>query len=173
MGKIWVQVAQDLRSTMGRILPLPNSFYWSVKSSFSCCISLVWKFQNVVCGNLTNVTPLILCHLIDSSYVLPTTPRGQGRGWIVIPGFAVRYISIMLPSQRRHLMCQSQTVVLPAPSFSTYARRVTREEGTTSFSFALLNLPFLIESRKGWVWPLLVQRPDRRLLLLYVQAKNI
>jgi len=27
-------------------------------------------------------------------------------------------------------------------------RRVTREEGTTSFSLALLNLPFLIESSK-------------------------
>ena len=116
----------------------------NVKSSFSYCISLVWKWKNVVCGFLTKESPLRLCHLIDSSSVLLATPRGQGRGRTVIPGFAVRYISIMLPSQRRHLMCQSQTVVLPAPSFSTYARRVTREEGTTSFSFALLNLPFLI-----------------------------
>lgn len=45
---------------------------------------------------------------------------------------------------------------VPAPSFYTYAvaggaidrRRVTREEGTTSFSLALLNLPFQIESSK-------------------------
>ena len=55
------------------------------------------------------------CHLIHSSSVLLATPRGQGRGRTVIPGFAVRYISIMLPSQTRHLMCQSQTVVLPSP----------------------------------------------------------
>nr|AGY62829.1 orf123b [Eruca vesicaria subsp. sativa] len=41
-----------------------------------------------------------------------TERRGQGRGRTVIPGFAVRYIAIMLPSQTRHLMCQSQTVVL-------------------------------------------------------------
>lgn len=27
-------------------------------SFFSCCISLVWKFQNVVCGFLTKVCPL-------------------------------------------------------------------------------------------------------------------
>lgn len=87
----------------------------NVKSSFSCCISLVWKFQNVVCGFLTKESPLLLCHLIDSSSVLLATPRGQGRGRTVIPGFAVRYISIMLPSQTRHLMCQSQTVVLPSP----------------------------------------------------------
>lgn len=71
----------------------------------------------VVCGFLTKESPLIL---INSSSVLLATPRGQGRGRTVIPGFAVRYISIMLPSQTRHLMCQSQTVVLP-PSFSTYA----------------------------------------------------
>lgn len=122
----------------------------NVKSSFSYCISLVWKFQNVVCGFLTKESPLILCHLIDSSSVLLTTPRGQGRGRTVIPGFAVRYISIMLPSQTRHLMCQSQTVVLPSPLplFLHMRRRVTREEGTTSLSFALLNLPFLIESSK-------------------------
>lgn len=69
----------------------------------------------------------------------------------------------MLPSQTRHLMCQSKTVVLPSPLplFRHMRRRVTREEGTTSFSFALLNLPFLIENSK----PLLVQRPDRRLLI--------
>ncbi len=73
----------------------------NVKSSFSYCISLVWKFQNVVCEFLTKESPLTLrlCHLIDSSSVLLTTPRGQGRGRTVIPGFAVRYISIMLPSQ--------------------------------------------------------------------------
>lgn len=59
--------------------------------------------------------PLSLCHLINESSVLLATPRGQGRGRTVIPGFAVRYISIMLPSQTRHLMCQSQTVVLPSP----------------------------------------------------------
>lgn len=53
--------------------------------------------------------------LINESSVLLATPRGQGRGRTVIPGFAVRYISIMLPSQTRHLMCQSQTVVLPSP----------------------------------------------------------
>lgn len=115
----------------------------------SCCISLVWKFQNVVCGFLIKSSPLI-CHLIDSSSVLLTTPRGQGRGRTVIPGFAVRYISIMLPSQTRHLMCQSQTVVLPSPLplFRNMRRRVTREEGTTSFSFALLNLPLMISSSK-------------------------
>ena len=92
-----------------------------------------------------------------SSSVLLATPQGQGRGRTVIPGFAVRYISIMLPSQTRHLMCQSQTVVLPRSLFfyicgrSTLydRRRVTREEGTTSFSLAaLLHFPFLIESRK-------------------------
>lgn len=91
-------------------------------------------------------------HLIDSSSVLLTTPRGQGRGRTVIPGFAVRYISIMLPSQTRHLMCQSKTAVLPSPLplFLHMRRRVTRarEERTTSFSFALLNLPFLVESSK-------------------------
>lgn len=53
-------------------------------------------------------------HLIDSSSVLLTAPRGQGRGRTVIPGFAVRYISIMLPSQTRHLMCQSKTANRPA-----------------------------------------------------------
>lgn len=88
--------------------------------------------------------------------MLLATPRGQGRGRTVIPGFAVRYISIMLPSQTRHLMCQSQTVVLPSPlplflhmrwraEHSIWPARVTREEGTTSFSLALL---FLIESSK-------------------------
>ena len=35
--------------------------------------------------------------------MLLATPRGQGRGRTVIPGFAVRYISIMLPS--RHRIC--------------------------------------------------------------------
>ena len=100
--------------------------------------------------------------------MLLATPRGQGRGRTVIPGFAVRYISIMLPSQTRHLMCQSKTVVLPCKikrasdlprSLFFYIcgggrsalydrRRVTREEGTTSFSLALLNFPFLIESSK-------------------------
>lgn len=59
--------------------------------------------------------PFSLCHLINESSVLLATPRGQGRGRTVIPGFAVRYISIMLPSQTRHLVCQSQTVVLPSP----------------------------------------------------------
>lgn len=58
---------------------------------------------------------ILLCHLINSNSVLLATPRGQGRGRTVIPGFAVRYISIMLPSQTRHLMCQSKTVVLPSP----------------------------------------------------------
>lgn len=46
-----------------------------------------------------------------------TERRGQGRGRTVIPGFAVRYIAIMLPSQTRHLMCQSQTVVLSSLFF--------------------------------------------------------
>ena len=32
----------------------------NVKSSFSCCIFLVWKFQNVVCGFLTKESPLML-----------------------------------------------------------------------------------------------------------------
>ena len=107
-----------------------------------------------------------LCHLINSSSVLLATPRGQGRGRTVIPGFAVRYISIMLPSQTRHLMCQSQKVVLPSPLplFLHMRRRVTREEGTTSFSLALLHFPFLIESTKPLhYW--LVYRPDRRLLI--------
>jgi len=58
----------------------------------------------------------------------------------------------MLPSQTRHLMCQSKTAVLPSPLplFIHMRRRVTRarEERTTSFSFALLNLPFLVESSK-------------------------
>lgn len=82
--------------------------------------------------------------------MLLATPRGQGRGRTVIPGFAVQYISIMLPSQTRHLMCQSQTVVPPSllPLFLHMRWRVTREEGTTSFSLALLNFPFLIESSK-------------------------
>ena len=87
--------------------------------------------------------------------MLFATPRGQGRGRTVIPGFAVRYISIMLPSQTRHLMCQSQTVVPPSPLplFLHMRWRVTREEGTTSFSIFLF---FLIESS--------VQRPDRSFL---------
>lgn len=62
--------------------------------------------------------------LINDRSVQLATPRGQGRGRTVIPGFAVRYISIMLPSQTPQLMCQSQTVVLPsfpAPSFFRYA----------------------------------------------------
>lgn len=46
---------------------------------------------------------------------------GQGRGRTVIPGFAVQYISIMLPSQTRHLMCQSQTGCSSgSKAFSTY-----------------------------------------------------
>lgn len=57
--------------------------------------------------------------------MLLATLRGQGRGRTVIPGFAVRYISIMLPSQTRHLMCKKKSNVRswvdPAPSFSTYA----------------------------------------------------
>lgn len=111
-----------------------------------------------------------LCQKIDSSSVLLTTPRGQGRGRTVIPGFAVRYISIMLPSQTRHLMCQSQTVVLPSPLplFRHMRRRVTREEGTTSFSFALLNLPFLIENSK----PLHYWYRGQIEGCLYVQARK-
>lgn len=31
----------------------------NVKSPFSCCISLVWKFQYVVCGFLTKESPLM------------------------------------------------------------------------------------------------------------------
>ncbi|KAD4585372.1 hypothetical protein E3N88_22973 [Mikania micrantha] len=81
------------------------------------------------------------------------TSRRTVLGWALAvrhAGFAVQYISIMLPSQTRHLMCQSQTVVLPSPLplFRHMRRRVTIEEGTTSFSFALLNLPFLIENSK-------------------------
>ncbi|CAN4127022.1 unnamed protein product [Withania somnifera] len=101
------------------------------------CVSLGLTFCYELAGQrwIEGKPPtLILCHLIETSSVLLTTPRGQGRGRTVIPGFAVRYISIMLPSQTRHLMCQSQTVVLPS--------------GTTPFSFALLNLPFLISSSK-------------------------
>ncbi|CAN4112045.1 unnamed protein product [Withania somnifera] len=103
------------------------------------CVSLGLTFCYELAGQrwIEGKPPtLILCHLIETSSVLLTTPRGQGRGRTVIPGFAVRYISIMLPSQTRHLMCQSQTVVLPS------------EGGTTPFSFALLNLPFLISSSK-------------------------
>lgn len=58
-------------------------------------------------------------------------------------------------------MCQSQTVVLPSPLplFLEMRWRVTREEGTTSLSLALLHFPFLIESRKPLhYW--LVQRPE-------------
>ena len=33
----------------------------------------------------------------------------------ILLAFAVWYISIMLPSQTRHLMCQSKTAVLPSP----------------------------------------------------------
>jgi hypothetical protein len=40
-------------------------------------------------------------------------------------------------------MCQSKTVVLPSPFFPSVGL-----PGTTSFSFALLNLPFLIENSK-------------------------
>ncbi|GJZ45266.1 hypothetical protein Tco_0592862 [Tanacetum coccineum] len=42
-------------------------------------------------------------------------------------------------------------VVLPSPlpPFRHMRWRVPREEGTTSFSFELLNLPFLIENRKA------------------------
>lgn len=95
-----------------------------------------------------------------SSSVLLATLRGQGRGRTVIPGylFAVRYISIILPSQTRRLMCQSQMFFLPRSLFFYICgggrsalydrRRVTREEGTTSLSLALLHLPFLIESSK-------------------------
>ena len=128
---------------------------------------MVWKFQNVVCGFLA---PYIICQKIDSSSVLLTTPRGQGRGRTVIPGFAVRYISIMLPSQTRHLMCQSKTVVLPSPLplFRHMRRRVTREEGTTSVSFALLNLPFLIENSK----PLHYWYRGQIEGCLYVQARK-
>lgn len=125
----------------------------NVKSSFSCCISLVWKFQNVVCGFITKESPLMLCQLINSSSVLLATPRGQGRGRTVIPGFAVRYISIMLPSQTRHLIAKVKRLFFLPRSLFVYIcgggrsalydrRRVTREEGTTSFSLALLNLPF-------------------------------
>ena len=46
-------MAQDLRSTMGSTLTEFILLKRNVKSSFSCCISLVWKFQNVVCGFLT------------------------------------------------------------------------------------------------------------------------
>lgn len=54
-----------------------------------------------------------------------------------------------------HLMCQSKTVVPPSPPplFLHMRWRVTREEGTTSFSIFLF---FLIESS--------VQRPDRSFL---------
>ena len=49
------------RSIIGRILPLTEFILLkrNVKSSFSCCISLVWKFQNVVCGFLTKESPLM------------------------------------------------------------------------------------------------------------------
>lgn len=118
--------------------------------------------------------------------VLLATPRGQGRGRTVIPGFAVRYISIMLPSQTRHLMCQSQMVVLPSPLplflhmicggglRALYdRRRVTREEGTTSFSLALLNLPFLIESCKPLhYWYRGQIEGGFFYMVMYVQAKK-
>jgi len=76
----------------------------------------------------------------------------------------------MLPSQTRHLMCQSKTVVLPSPLplFRHMRRRVTREEGTTSFSFALLNLPFLIENSK----PLHYWYRGQIEGCLYVQARK-
>lgn len=40
----------------------------------SCCISLVWKFQNVVCGFLIKSSPLI-CHLIDRAAHHSSRPR--------------------------------------------------------------------------------------------------
>lgn len=102
---------------MGRILPFLTEFILlkrNVKLIMlhffglevpECCL---WIYNK-------GKPPLSLCHLINESSVLLATPRGQGRGRTVIPGFAVRYISIMLPSQTRHLVCQSQTVVLPSP----------------------------------------------------------
>lgn len=116
----------------------------------------------VVCGFLTKESPLPLCHLIDSSSVLLATLRGQGRGRTVIPGFAVRYISIMLPSQTSHLMCQSKRVVLPSPlplflhmrwraERSIWPAAGYQRRGWSTISathLALLNLPFLIESSK-------------------------
>lgn len=67
--------------------------------------------------------PLSLCHLINESSVLLATPRGQGRGRTVIPGFAVRYISIMLPSQTKPATSCAKVkrfFFLPRP-LSTYA----------------------------------------------------
>lgn len=102
----------------------------------------------------------MLCHFFYFSSVLLATPRGQGRGRTVIPGFAVRYISIMLPSQTNNTSCAKvkRLFFLPRSLFfyicgggrSTLydRRRVTREEGITSLSLALLHFPFLIESCK-------------------------
>lgn len=120
-------------------------------------------------------------YFTEKSSVLLATPRGQGRGRTVIPGFAVQYISIMLPS---HLgpatSCAKvkRLFFLPRSLFFYICgggrsalydrRRVTREEGTTSFSLDLLNLPYLIESCKPLNYWLVQRRPEGGWLLLYV-----
>jgi len=69
-GQRWIEGKIDLSSS-GTGPSIDHRAYSTLtefillkrKKSFSCCISLVWKFQNVVCGS--KESPLMLCHLIN------------------------------------------------------------------------------------------------------------
>ena len=71
-GQRWIEGKIDLSSS-GTGPSIDHRAYSTLtefillkrKKSFSCCISLVWKFQNVVCGFITKESPLMLCHLIN------------------------------------------------------------------------------------------------------------
>lgn len=169
---------------MGRILPFLTEFILLKRNVKLIMLHFFGLEVPECCLWISNKgkPPLSLCHLINESSVLLATPRGQGRGRTVIPGFAVRYISIMLPSQTRHLVCQSQTVVLPSPlpiflhmrwraEHSIWPAAGYQRRGDNFFLPCLACSIFLFwfkvasHSTTG--------TEARRLLPPYVQAKNI
>ena len=127
----------------------------NVKSSFSCCIS--FECPKSVFGFLTKESPL--CHLIDSSSVLLATPEAKDG---VEPSFqdlqSNTFPLCYLAKPATSCAKVKRLFFLPRSLFFYICgggrsalydrRRVTREEGTTEFSLALFNLPFLIESSK-------------------------
>ncbi|WVY89778.1 hypothetical protein V8G54_035292 [Vigna mungo] len=117
-----------------------------------------WKFQNVVCGFLTKESPpFSLCHFIQVPCCSPLPEAKDG----VEPSFQdlqsdtfplcypAKPATSCAKVKRLFFLPRSLFFYICGRSTLYDRRRVTREEGTTSFSLAaLLHFPFLIESRK-------------------------
>lgn len=128
-----------------------------VKSSFSCILHFFgfWKFQNVVFGFPTKESPLFLMRVPCCS-PLPEAKDGVEPSFQDLQSdtFPLCYLAKPATScakvKRLFFLPRSLFFYICGGGRSTRhdRRRVTIEEGTTSFSLALLHFPLMIESSK-------------------------